>query len=51
MMSRPSLYLVLRLIVVKTNKGTIKELLVLQFDDLRSTNKELFELGLGVDSL
>ena len=33
------------------NKGTIKELLVLQFADLRSTNKELLELGLEVGSL
>ena len=33
------------------NYGTIKELLVLQFADLRSTNKELLELGLEVGSL
>ena len=30
------------------NLGTIKELLVLHFDDFRSTNKELIELGLEV---
>ena len=30
------------------NYGTIKELLVLQVADLRSTNKELLELGLEV---
>ena len=33
------------------NYGTIKELLVLKFADLRSTNKELLELGLEVGSL
>ena len=33
------------------NQGTIKELLVLQFADLRSTNKELLELGLEVGTL
>ena len=33
------------------NEGTIKELLVLQFADLRSINKELLELGLEVGSL
>ena len=32
------------------NQGTIKELLVLQFADLRSTNKELLEVGLEVGS-
>ena len=33
------------------NQGTIKELLALQFADMRSTNKELLELGLEVGSL
>ena len=33
------------------NQGAIKELLVLQFADLRSTYKELLELGLEVGSL
>ena len=33
------------------NEGTIQELLGLQFDDLRPTNKELLELGLEVGSL
>ena len=32
------------------NEGTIKELLVLQFADLRSKNKGLLELGLEVGS-
>ena len=33
------------------NYVTIKEVLVLQFADLRSTNKEFLELGLEVGSL
>ena len=32
-------------------QGTIKELAELQFDDLRSTDKELLELGLELGSL
>ena len=33
------------------NQGILKELLLLQNDDLRSMNKELFDLSLEVGSL
>ena len=33
------------------NLGTVKEILVLEFDKKRSKNKELLELGLELGSL